>query len=120
MTDFEKMYAGSWYTIIGTGGDEAEWKNGYQDMLKDVGTIREWVAFTGDEMNRYYELTDNNAYPCDLHFLAFPLDGLDVEKLAIFKLIMQDRWFDDIVANNAARQKEIDRKKGVQNALDRP
>ena len=81
MTDFEKMYDGSWYTITGVGGDETEWKNGYQDMLTKagIGTIREWVAFTGDEMNRYYGLTDNNAYPCDRHFLAFPLDGLCIK-----------------------------------------
>lgn len=114
MTDFEKMYAGSWYTITGVGGDEQEFKDGYQDLLTKagIGTIREWVAFTGDEMNRYYGLTDTNAYPYDLHFLAFPLDGMDVGKLAMFKLQMQDRWFDDIVANNAVRQREIDRRRG--------
>lgn len=111
MVDFDKLENGSWYTITGAGGDEAEWKAGYQDMLaKDgIGTIREWVAFTGDDMNRQYGLTGNNAYPADLHFLAFPLDGLDVGKLAMFKMIMHDRWFDDIVANNAARQKEQER-----------
>lgn len=114
MVDFDKMYAGSWYTIIGVGGNEAEWKDGYQDMLTQngIGTIREWVAFTGDEMNRHYGLTDENAYKNDLHFLAFPLDGLDTTKLAMFKIAMRDRWFDDVVANNAARQREIDRRKG--------
>ena len=114
MTDFEKMYAGSWYTITGVGGDETEWKDGYQDLLTKagIGTIREWVAFTGDEMNRYYGLTDTNAYPHDLHFLAFPLDGLDAGKLAMFKLQMRDRWFDDIVDNNAVHQREIDRRRG--------
>lgn len=93
------------------GGDEAEWKNGYQDMLtsEGIGTIREWVSFTGDEMNRQYGLTCSNAYPANLHFLAFPLDGLDINKLAIFKLLMQDRWFDDIVANNAVKQKHIEK-----------
>ena len=33
------------------------------------------------------------------HFLAFPLDGLNVNKLAILKLQLGDRWFDDIVDN---------------------
>ena len=36
--------------------------------------------------------------------MAFPLDGLDVNKLAMFKLQMRDRWFDDIVDNNARRE----------------
>lgn len=122
MADFEKMYAGSWYTITGVGGNKQEWKNGYQALMNqaNIGTIKEWVEFTGAEMNAYYGLTDTNAYPDDLNFLAFPLDDLNVGKLAMFKLQMQDRWFDDIVANNAARQKEIDRKKGIKNAPDRP
>ena len=107
MADYEKMEAGSWYTITGTGGDIQEWKDGYQKLLTEngIGQISEWADFTGQQMNEQYGLTGDNAYPDDLHFLAFSLDGLDVGKLAIFKLQMDDRWFDDIVANNAERQK---------------
>ena len=106
MADFDKMYDGSWYTICGCGGDIEEWKAGYQDLLgkAEIGTIKEWVEFTGKEMNAYYGLKGNNAYPASYRFLAFPLDGLDVSKLAVFKLRMGDRWFDDIVDNNARRQ----------------
>ena len=32
------------------------------------------------------------------------LDGLDVGKLAIFKLQMGDRWFDDVVDNDLRRE----------------
>lgn len=112
MADFDKMYSGSWYTITGVGGDETEWKDGYQKLLDEqgIGTIKEWVEFTGAEMNTRYGLTGDNAYPDDLHFLAFPLDGMDVPKLAIFKMRMQDRWFDDIVDNNTERQNEINRR----------
>jgi hypothetical protein len=111
MINFELLESGSWYTITGAGGDLNKWKTGYQNMLNEscIGTIREWAMFTGAEMNAYYGLTGSNAYKDDLHFLAFSLDGLDVNKLAIFKIVMNDRWFDDIVANNAARQKEIER-----------
>lgn len=103
---FDTMEKGSWYTITGCGGELSDWKNGYQEMLdkEGIGTIGEWVEFIGRDMNRYYGLTGDNAYPDDLHFLAFPLDGLDISKLAIFKLRMQDRWFDDIVDNNARRE----------------
>lgn len=98
----DKAYNGSYYTIIGAGGDLQEWKNGYQELLnkENIGTIKEWITFTGSDMNTKYNLTGDNAYPNDLTFLAFPLDGLNIGKLAMFKLRMEDRWFDDIVDNN--------------------
>lgn len=37
----------------------------------------------------------------------FANDGLVIPKLAMFKYAMQDRWFDDIVDNNARAQEEI-------------
>lgn len=110
---FEVMERESWYTIIGAGGDLQEWKDGYQYILNglEIGTIQEWAEFTGAEMNAEYGLTDNNAYQDDLRFLAFSLEGLDVEKLAIQKIIFCDHWFDDIVANNAERQRQINKAK---------
>lgn len=102
MVDFEKMYDGSYYTITGCGGDLNDWKNGYEELLKkeDIGEIKEWEHFTGKEINSFYGLSGNVAYQNDLNFLAFPLDGLDIGKLTIFKIMMKDRWFDDIVDNN--------------------
>lgn len=103
---FLRMYMGSWYTITGCGGDLDEWKQGYQEMLdaEHIGVVMEWHDFTGLEMNNRYGLTGENRYPDDLHFLAFSLDGLDIGKLAIFKLTHRDRWFDDIVDNNQYRE----------------
>lgn len=110
MNKLQKAYEGSYYTITGVGGDLQEWKDGYAKMLKEqgIGEIKEWIEFTGADMNYEYDLFGNNAYPDDLHFLAFPLDNLDIGKLAIFKLKMQDRWFDDIVDNNARRANKED------------
>ena len=98
----DKAYNGSYYTIIGAGGNLDEWKNGYQELLnkEGIGTIKEWITFNGADMNNKYQLKGDNAYPADLTFLAFPLDGLNIGKLAMFKLRMEDRWFDDIVDNN--------------------
>lgn len=103
---FQKMYDGSYYTIVGCGGDLNKWKQGYQNMLNEseIGIIKEWYEFTGKDMNKEYNLTGTNAYQDDLHFLAFPIDNLNVNKLAIFKLHMNDRWFDDIVDNNLRRE----------------
>ena len=105
MNKFEKMYKESWYTIIGCGGELKEWKDGYNKLLNErgIGTPKEWIHFTGKEMNEEYDLKGSNAYPDNLNFLAFSLEGLNIGKLAIFKLQAQDRWFDDIVDNNANR-----------------
>lgn len=97
----EEAYNGSYYTITGAGGDINEWKNGYQDMLTEqgIGTIAKWLEFTGKDMNIEFELEGDKKYQDDLHFLAFSLEGLNVGKLAMFKLQMGDRWFDDIADN---------------------
>ena len=111
---FSKAYAGSWYTITGCGGDINDWKKGYTDMLnkENIGTPKEWFEFTGKDMNEEYELTGRNAYANDLHFLAFGLDDLNIDKLAMFKLAMGDRWFDDIVENNRFYQKKYGEEEG--------
>ena len=102
----EEAYNGSYYTITGCGGDLNEWKNGYQELLEKegIGKITKWVEFTGKEMNEELELSGDNKYPNDLQFLAFNLDGLEISKLAIFKMRMADRWFDDIVDNDRIRE----------------
>lgn len=104
----EKAYNGSYYTITGCGGCLKEWIEGYEKLLQanEIGKPIEWIAFNGKEMNEEYGLTGDNAYQDDLNFLAFPLDGLNVGKLSIFKMCMGDRWFDDIVDNNAMREAE--------------
>lgn len=104
--EFNRLYNGSWYTIVGAGGDLEEWEKGIQDLLdsKDIGKVKEWVTYKGKDMNEWARLSKENAYPEDLTFISFPLDGLDLGKLAIFKVQMQDRWFDDIVDNNARRE----------------
>lgn len=106
--NFEELEQGSWYTITGAGGDLEKWKIGYETELitMDIGHLKpqSWVSFKGREMNEHYGLSGDTAYPDDLTFLAFPLDGLHVGKLAMFKLQHEDRWFDDIVANNRMRQ----------------
>ena len=97
---FEKAYKGSYYTIIGVA-DENEYKEGYQKIFDEqkIGKIKEWYSFTGKEFNDYYEPVGTGRFRDGVHFLAFPLDGLNVNKLAILKLQLGDRWFDDIVDN---------------------
>lgn len=104
---FKKAFRGSYYTIVGCGGNLQEWKDGYADILRreEVGTIKEWIQFTGKDLNDTFGLTGSNAYPSDLNILAFDLtDITNVGKLAMLKLQLQDRWFDDMVTNDLCRE----------------
>ena len=103
---FLSAYRGSWYTITGCGGDLDEWMTGYNKLLGEqgIGTDPEWHSFTGREYNEFFGTHGDNRYPDDLVFLCFPIDGLKVGKLAMFKLMMGDRWFDDIVDNDLRRE----------------
>lgn len=100
----EKAYEGSFYTILGAGGDLQEWQDGYEKLLEDngIGKPTEWFQTTGAEINAFAGENDN-PFPDDLTCLLFPLDGLNVGKLAMFKLSMGDRWFDDVVDNMRRR-----------------
>lgn len=96
---------GSYYTISGAGGDLQEWMDGYEELLTeaDIGKPTKWCQTTGAAVNAYAsrrgKVAERDQFQSDLVFLLFPLDGLAVGALAIFKLKMMDRWFDDIVAN---------------------
>ena len=104
---FKEAYNGSYYTIVGCAGDLDEWIAGYRELLGDrgIGKPEKFITFNGKDMNEVYGLTGNNAYNDELTFLMFRLDGLVVPKLASFRLMAQDRWFDDIVDNNQRREK---------------
>ncbi len=101
--ELDKLADTSAYTVTGAGGDLKEWVNGLTELLKEnkIGTPKEFMTFTGKQMNDVFGLVGTKRYKVRLTFLAFPLDGLDVGKLAMFKLRMNDHWFDDICANNA-------------------
>lgn len=107
VAEFENLYKGSAFTIEGAGGDLNEWDEGINSMLanEEIGHVNTFYTYTGAQMNAYYGLTGSNAYLSDLTFLSFLLNGLDIGKLAMFKLQFGARWFDDIVDNNARRER---------------
>lgn len=102
LIDLKEAVDGSFYTIAGAGGELQVWVDGYEKMLAEarIGKPEKWFTFTGEDMNKTYSLKGDKAYPNDLTFLAFPLTGLNVGILAMFKMQQGDRWFDDIVNNN--------------------
>ena len=105
---FDKAYNGSYYTIEGAAGEPNEWAENISALLhqQGIGTPKEFISFRGEDMNDHYNLTGTNAYQDDLSFIGFSIDGLNIERLAIFKLRMGDRWFNDIVDNNERREME--------------
>lgn len=94
--DVAKAYEGSYYFIAGTGGDLQEWVNGYNGLMREneIGEPVEWLQVTGAVINLFALDKKGKVRPED----QFP-DDLAVGRLAIFKLQMQDRWFDDVIDN---------------------
>ena len=105
VADLQEAYEGSYYTILGCGGDLQEWIEGYEEMLANggIGTPIRWLQTTGEAINAFVpelDTTSDDAFKPDLVVLMFPLEGLvDVSRLARFKIEWRDRWFDDIIDN---------------------
>lgn len=104
--DLKEAYDGSWYFIAGAGDPLEEWVTGYEELMeqKNIGKPTKWCKTNGAAINsfadsRTYFIQPNDRFRGDLTCLLFPLDGLDMAVLPIFKLGMQDRWFDDVIQN---------------------
>lgn len=103
----DEARAKTYYTIAGVGGPLDQWLTGYGDLMEaeGIGRPQEWFQTSGVEVNVFARMTlggqihPQDLFQRDLRLLMFSLDGLDVGRLAIFKLRMQDRWFDDIISN---------------------
>lgn len=103
---FEYLYNDSALTIEGlteeTINDFVDWVNelsGFNSEEVDVYLIK------GKEMNKYYGLTGNNAYPDDLSIVSIPLSIMsNYSSIVIPRFQIGARWFDDIVENNKYRE----------------
>lgn len=85
---------------------------------ENLSDIIEWLkshnAITNEEpmfhvtkgrlMNKVYKLTGNNRYPDDLNILS--ITNIIQSKIVVPRFEVGGRWFDDIVDNNAEREKE--------------
>jgi hypothetical protein len=111
VADLKKAYEGSYYFIAGAGGDIQEWVSGYEDLMKqqEIGTPTQWFSTNGATVNGFASqhhgslIVDSDQFPGDLTCLLFPLSGLNSGKLPLFKVQMQDRWFDDVIQNMRTR-----------------
>lgn len=101
--ELSRAYENSFYAICGAGGELQQWIDGYTKNLEEegIGTPEEWLVVTGQQVNEFAGTVpfQNDLFQPDLTILLVSLEGLDVWKLAGFKLAWQDRWFDDIIDN---------------------
>lgn len=100
VADLTKAYEEAWYTIAGTGGGLRKWIDGYTEQLdaSQCGTPTAWFQTTGAAINEFVG-DSRDPFPAGTTFLMFPLVGMNIGALSIFKLQWQDRWFNDIVDN---------------------
>lgn len=79
-----------------------EWLNTNGAIIAD--TEPTFHIITGELMNSTYGLTGDNAYAEDLTIVSVT----DINQMAVVipRFQVGGRWFDDIVANNAMRERE--------------
>ena len=59
-------------------------------------------------MNNAYGLTGKNAYKDDLTIFCIKLEDIEnVGAITLPRFEIGGRWFDDVVSNNAATQREL-------------
>lgn len=105
--DLDAARSGSYYTIRGAGGDLSDYARHVAEFLvgQQVGDPTSWWTTSGAHVNEYArrvhgaEIHPDDLFPADLTFLMFPLDGLDVGRLAVQRVVLRDVWFDDMIAN---------------------
>ena len=90
---------GNYYTIAYAGGELREWVDGYNAMLEEqeIGKPTAWYYCKGRDLNNY---VGKRSFRATKTVLLFPLDGLDISRLAPFKIRMGDHWLDDMVSND--------------------
>lgn len=106
LEELEEAYKGSYYFVPGAGGDLQEWVDGYTAEMdsREIGRPSAWYMTEGIWINafaqdRHGPIDPRNQFQPALTCLLFPLDGLVVGRLAMLKMHMSDRWFDDVIDN---------------------
>ena len=98
------------FTWTGMSTDPENLKAIVEDLKQNTNIILpvHFYVFDGRTMNRIYGLTEKNAYPDSLKFVAIDLDNWSqLGNLPFYKMQVGARWLDDIVANKQVRQDKI-------------
>ena len=102
-----ELYKSSALTFTGIIADDKnlneiiEWIKKYSEISQPLPIY----IIKGKVMNQNYRLTGVNAYNDNLTLISIKTEDIkEVNKIAISRLEVGGRWFDDIVDNNARRK----------------
>lgn len=104
----DELYNSSALTFTGVSAEEESIKD-LIDWLKEHSEISDPLPvhiISGQTMNDNYGLTGTNAYKDDLTLISIKLENIkNVNAIIMPRFEVGGRWFDDIVNNNAMREK---------------
>jgi hypothetical protein len=103
----DELYKGSALTFEGVSIEDEDLKAIF-DWIKQYTPIKNETAYiiSGKTMVDNYGLTGSNAYRPDIHIVSIKLSDMeDWSKIMIPRINVRGRWFDDIVDNNAMRER---------------
>lgn len=110
----DELYKSSALTFTGIIADD-ESLNKIVEWIKTYSEITEPLPIhiiKGKVMNENYGLTGDNAYNDDLTLISIKTEDIkQVNLIAIPRFEIGGRWFDDIVDNNAVREKNQEKQK---------
>ena len=103
----DNLYNQSALTWEGMNTDEDN-LNAIKEWLNEHGSILEnteptFHIISGELMNDTYGLTGRNAYPNDCNIVS--VTDINQMKVTLPRFEVGGRWFDDIVDNNAMRER---------------
>ncbi len=105
----DELYNSSALTFVGVSSEE-ESLNQIVDWLKEKTEISNPLHIyitSGKTMNENYRLTGDNAYPNNLTIISIKIEEIkNINAIVMARFEVGGRWFDDIVDNNAMREKE--------------
>ena len=104
--DLEKLYSTSGFTFEGLLCEKEcldDLTKFLDEFIKPEVEVLKIYRITGKLMNEYCDLV-KDPYPDKLSIVTIPLDQLcNIPKLAIVKINVGARWFDDVIDNNKQR-----------------
>ena len=100
-----RLYDASALTVEGLAEESIE---DFLDAVHDTASLKKRRVFVtkGATMNKFYRLHGTNAYPEDLTIVSILLADIKRQnRVVAARFEWGGRWFDDIVDNNANREK---------------
>lgn len=108
--DLEDLYNDNSLTIEGLREDSIhDFVDDFEFLMREEISCLDVYVTKGALMNRTYGLTGTNAYPDDLSIVSIKLENFREGALghvAMKRFSCGGRWFNDIVDNNARRERE--------------